>query len=122
MPEFVRGVINLRGSIIPIVDLRKKFGLPGADDTERTSIVVTQVKGSGDGMIWVGFVVDDVEEVVNIAAADIDPTPDFGFAVDTGYIRCMAKTKGAVKTLFDVDRILASEIVEQVIQQAPGEL
>jgi purine-binding chemotaxis protein CheW len=120
MPEFVRGVINLRGKIVPIVDLRVKFGLPVPEATERTSIIVTQIKGSAGALVWVGFIVDDVEEVTNIAAADVEPAPDFGMAVDTGYIRGMAKTKGGVKTLFEVDRIIASDAVECALRAAGG--
>jgi purine-binding chemotaxis protein CheW len=100
--------------------LRIKFGLAVAETTERTSIVVTQVRGATEAMVWVGFVVDDVEEVVNIADGDIEPAPDFGASIDTSYIRGMAKTKGAVKTLFDVDRVIAIEFVEQALRRARG--
>lgn len=120
MPEYVRGVINLRSKIVPIVDLRMKFGLPVPETTERTSIIVTQIRGSMGNLVWVGFIVDDVEEVVNIAPADVEPPPDFGLQVDTGYIRAMAKTKGGVKTLFEVDRIIASDAVEIALRAAGG--
>ncbi len=118
LPPFVRGVINLRGKIVPIVDLRAKFGLPSEEPTERTSIVVTHVMGGAGTMVWIGFIVDDVDEVTHIAAADIEPPPDFGVHVDTGYIRGMAKTKKGVTTLLDVDHIVSGDVVARAAQLA----
>ncbi len=113
MPEFVRGVINLRGRVIPVVDLRLKFGLK-AEFTERTCIVVVQVRLSAESSIQMGLVVDNVEEVVPVPAAEIEPTPEFGTRIDTGYILGMAKVKGQVKTLLDIDRVVAPEAVQQI--------
>ena len=108
MPAFIKGVINLRGKIIPVVDLRVRFALPTAIDTDRTCIIVVQVD-HGAGLMNIGLVVDAVEEVSNIASTDIEETPDFGAAVDTRYITGMAKIHGAIKTLLDIDGILTSE-------------
>ena len=113
MPEFVRGVINLRGRVIPIIDLRVKFGLK-AVFADRTCIVVVQVKLPAGQIVQMGLIVDSVEEVVNLSAAEIEPTPDFGTRIDTGYILGMAKIKGAVKTLLDIDRVVAPETVEHI--------
>ncbi|MFA5193074.1 MAG: chemotaxis protein CheW, partial [Verrucomicrobiia bacterium] len=77
MPAYVKGVINLRGKIIPVADLRMKFGLTVTETTKRTCVVVVQVKSSSGAVISVGILVDDVEEVINIAASDIEETPDF---------------------------------------------
>jgi purine-binding chemotaxis protein CheW len=108
MPDYVRGVINLRGKIIPVMDLRLRFGFPETENTDLTCIVVVQVQlPEGGKVTQMGLVVDGVEEVVNIAAADIEETPDFGAAVSTECILGMAKIKGAVKTLLDIDRVLA---------------
>jgi purine-binding chemotaxis protein CheW len=109
MPEYVKGVINLRGKIIPVIDLRLKFGLAKAETTERTCIIVVQVDLSSSTRTQMGLVVDGVEEVVNIAAADIEETPDFGTELDTDYIVGMAKIKGVVKTLLDIDKVVGSE-------------
>jgi purine-binding chemotaxis protein CheW len=109
MPVFVKGVINLRGKMIPIVDLRLKFELAEAKDTERMCIVVVQVVLRAGVEALMGLVVDGVEEVANIAAADIEPTPDFGASLDTAYILGMAKLKGSVKTLLDIDKLLQAE-------------
>lgn len=106
MPSYVKGVINLRGKIIPVVDLRVKFGLMKADTTDSTCIVVVQVQAAGGTETLMGLVVDAVEEVLNIALADIEETPDFGTQIDTEYILGMAKIKGTVKTLLDIDRVV----------------
>lgn len=116
MPLFVKGVINLRGRVIPIVDLRVKFGLK-ADFTERTCIVVVQVKLPTEQIVQMGLIVDSVEEVVNLSDTDIEPTPEFGAKIDTTYLLGMAKVKGQVKTLLDIDRVVAPETM-QVIAQA----
>jgi purine-binding chemotaxis protein CheW len=116
MPEFVKGVINLRGRVIAIVDLRVKFGLK-AVFAERTCIVVVQVKVSATQNVQMGLIVDRVEEVVNLAGTEIEPTPDFGTRIDTGYILGMAKVKGAVKTLLDIDRVVAPETVKEISEK-----
>jgi len=113
MPSFVKGVINLRGRVIPVVDLRVKFGLDAAF-TERTCIVVVQVRPASGQTVQMGLIVDSVEEVVNLNTNDIEPTPDFGTRIDTGYILGMAKIKGSVKTLLDIDRVVAPETVEEI--------
>jgi purine-binding chemotaxis protein CheW len=116
MPGFVKGVINLRGRVIPVVDLRVKFGLK-AEFAERTCIVVVQVKLPSEQIVQMGLIVDSVEEVVTLANEEIEPTPDFGTKIDTTYLLGMAKVKGQVKTLLDIDRVVAPETV-QVIAQA----
>ncbi len=113
MPDYVRGVLNLRGRVIPVVDLRVKFGLK-AEFAERTCIVVVQVKLPSTQSVQMGLIVDSVEEVVNLNAQDIEPTPDFGTRIDTSYLLGMAKVKGQVKTLLDIDRVVGSDTVEQI--------
>jgi purine-binding chemotaxis protein CheW len=114
MPEFVKGVINLRGRVIPVVDLRVKFGLQ-ASFAERTCIVVVQVALTAS-VVQMGLIVDSVEEVVNLTPAEIEPTPDFGTRIDTSYILGMAKIKGVVKTLLDIDRVVSPATVEALEQ------
>ncbi|MBC8095877.1 MAG: purine-binding chemotaxis protein CheW [Akkermansiaceae bacterium] len=109
MPVYVRGVINLRGKIIPVMDLRLRFGFPDASATEKTCIIVVQVKLPDGKLTQMGLVVDGVEEVVNIAASEIEETPDFGAEISTSYIMGMAKIKGAVKTLLDIDPVIAGD-------------
>ncbi|SRR5258708_2521544 len=113
MPDFVKGVINLRGRVIPIIDLRIKFGLQ-AHIAERTCIVVVQVRVSSQQAVQMGLIVDSVEEVVTLNEKEIEPTPDFGTKVNTEYILGMAKIKGKVKTLLDIDRVVAPETVTRI--------
>jgi purine-binding chemotaxis protein CheW len=102
-------VINLRGKVIPVVDLRLKFGLPEVEYTQRTCIIVVQILGPDGSVSLTGIVVDEVSEAVNIAAAEIEDTPDFGDGVSTPYILGMAKSKGKVKILLDIDRVLQAQ-------------
>lgn len=102
MPECVRGVINLRGKVIPITDLRLKFGM-SAEDSEDTCIIVVQMKG-----IQTGIVVDRVSEVVAIGDSDIEDAPTFGAGVHTEFLLGIGKAGGRVKLLLDIDKVLAT--------------
>ena len=106
-PEFVKGVINLRGKVIPVVDLRLRFGMESIDYTERTCIIVVEIEGQS-GTVMIGIVVDSVSEVLNIKTEDIEDTPNFGTKLDTDFILCMAKMEGRVKILLDIDQVLSS--------------
>lgn len=107
-PEFVKGVINLRGKVIPVVELRLRFGMDAVDYTERTCIIVVEIAGSS-GTIQIGIVVDSVSEVLNIKGEDIEETPTFGAKLNINYILGMAKMEGGVKILLDIDRVLSNE-------------
>jgi purine-binding chemotaxis protein CheW len=107
-PAHVKGVVNLRGKVVPVIDLRLKFGLQAADYTQRTCIIVTQVKGES-GLILMGVIVDGVSEVLNLAPADIEDTPDFGEEIAGSYLLGLAKVKGKVKILLDIDRVLSNQ-------------
>jgi purine-binding chemotaxis protein CheW len=108
MPAHIKGVINLRGRVVPVVDLRTKFGLP-AGIAERTCIVVVQLRPAAGETISLGVIVDSVEEVALIAAEQIEPPPDFGTAVDAHYLQGVAKNKDVVTLLLDLDRVLIRE-------------
>jgi len=103
MPDYVKGVINLRGKVIPVFDLRLRFGLEEAEYTDETCIIVVDV-GS-----MVGIVVDTVQEVADIPGKDIEPPPPLGSTVDTTFLVGMGKVDGKVKILLDIDRILSTE-------------
>jgi len=109
-PEFVKGVINLRGKVIPVIDLRLRFKMEKAEYTERTCIIVVELKSQATDIL-IGIVVDSVSEVLNIKADDIEDTPTFGTRLNTGYILGMAKMEGSVKILLDIDCVLSSEEV-----------
>ena len=116
-PEFVKGVINLRGKVIPVVDLRLRFGMEAIDYTERTCIIVVEVAAQS-GTVMIGIVVDSVSEVLNIKGDDIENTPTFGTKLNTDYIQGMAKMDGGVKILLDIDQILSAQEVILLEQAA----
>jgi purine-binding chemotaxis protein CheW len=105
MPPHLKGVINLRGKIIPVVDLRLKFAFPDAPFTQTTCIVVVQVEQSGDRAL-IGLIVDSVCEVINFSAAEIEDAPDFGEGVETPFVLGIAKYKGTVKILLRIQDVL----------------
>ena len=107
-PEYVKGVINLRGRVIPVIDLRLKFGLEEAEYGERTCIIVVEVKIE-IGAVQMGVVVDSVSEVLNINGDDIEPSPSFGARLKTQYILGIAKAKGTIKILLDIDKVMTGE-------------
>jgi purine-binding chemotaxis protein CheW len=107
-PHYTKGVINLRGKVIPVVDLRLKFAMPSAEYTQRTCIIVTEVEGD-DGQILIGALVDAVSEVLTLSEADIEDTPDFGGEVSTTGLLGMAKYKGKVKILLDIDAVMTAQ-------------
>ncbi|MEA3221970.1 MAG: chemotaxis protein CheW [Thermodesulfobacteriota bacterium] len=113
MPGFVRGVINLRGKVIPVMSLRKKFGMEEIEDTDRTCIIVVNVTSSG-GKIIMGLVVDDVSEVLDMGADAIEESPEFGVSVDTTFILGMGKIDKKVVMLLDIDKVLSSREIETI--------
>ena len=106
-PPHVKGVINLRGKVIPVVDLRLKFDMPAVEYTHHTCIIVVQVSGARAPMLM-GIVVDGVAEVLNIAGADVEDTPSFGREVEIPYVMGLAKLKGKVKILLDIDQVMSA--------------
>jgi purine-binding chemotaxis protein CheW len=106
-PPHVKGVINLRGKVIPVVDLRLKFNMPAREYTQRTCIIVVQIAGAR-GTMQMGVVVDGVSEVLNIAGADVEDTPSFGKEVEVPYVMGLAKLKGKVKILLDIDQVMTA--------------
>lgn len=103
-PDFVRGVINLRGSVIPVVDLRCKFKMPTAERTDETCIIVVDVEA-----VEMGIVVDRVSEVLDIMSENIEKAPSFGVSIETDFILGMGKTEGRVTILLDISRVLTGE-------------
>jgi purine-binding chemotaxis protein CheW len=107
-PDYMKGVINLRGKVIPVVDLRLKFEMEAIGYTERTCIIVVEIAREGK-KIQMGILVDSVSEVLNIKAVDIEDAPNFGSRLNTDYILGMAKTGGRVKILLEIDKVLSGE-------------
>ncbi len=107
VPHYVRGVINLRGKVITVIDLRRKFGFPPQEQTDETAIVVVEFRVDG-GKVQTGVIVDSVLDVLNIQPDEIEDTPALGAGVCTDYLSGMANVKGRVKILLDLDNALGS--------------
>jgi len=117
-PEFVKGVINLRGKVIPVIDLRLKFGMSAKEYDARTCIIVVEVADTKGQSLQVGIVVDSVSEVVNLKGEQIEPSPSFGATLDTEYILGMAKVDKLVVILLDINRVLAAAETESLMKMA----
>ncbi|HVU36298.1 MAG TPA: chemotaxis protein CheW [Opitutaceae bacterium] len=113
LPAHVKGVINLRGRIIPVLDLRVQFGLDAGHD-DRTCIVVVTITLASSRGLQMGLIVDSVEEVSTVGARDIEPTPEFGHVVTTEYLLGVAKIRGEVKMLLNIDRLLEPSALSQI--------
>lgn len=109
-PEFVKGVINLRGKVIPVVDLRLKFSMPSVENTDETCIIVVDV-----GDVEMGIMVDKVSEVLDISGDDIEDTPSFGVNVNTDFILGMGKAGGRVTILLDISKVLSTAELEALV-------
>ncbi len=109
MPAYIKGVINLRGKVIPILDLRAKFQLASEGYGDRACIIIVQVGAPPGPVMLMGAIVDAVEEVVQLGDRELEPTPDFGGSPNTEYILGMATIHGGVKTLLDLDKVFLTE-------------
>jgi len=107
-PEYVKGVINLRGKVIPVIDLRLKFRLPEKEYDEKNCIIVVEFDDE-DHYAQMGIIVDAVSEVLNVTTEELEPTPKFGVDLDTEFILGMAKGRGTVRTLLDINKVVGSE-------------
>ncbi len=112
-PPYIRGVINLRGMIIPIIDLRRKFDMTAHGDTERSCIVVIKLEENGK-TVQMGIVIDEVREVLEISADDIEAPPDFGIGINTEFIMGIAKTGNRVKMLIEIGKALSSAEIKEL--------
>ncbi len=112
MPPYVKGVINLRGKVVPVIDLRLKFGMEPAAYTEQTCVIVVDV---GE---LVGVIVDTVQEVLDVDESQIDPPPPLGAGVDTSFVMGMGKVREDVKTLLDIERVLGAGEIDRIVNAA----
>ncbi len=113
-PACIKGVINLRGQVIPVVDLRAKFGMETTEVTDQTCIIVVEIT-QGGRKANTGIIVDRVQEVLDIAGKDIEEAPQFGAAVDTDFILGMGKIGDSVKILLDIDKVLSSQEIGDLV-------
>lgn len=114
LPEFIKGVINLRGKVIPVVDLRLKFSLNSVEITEKTCIIVVQV-ARGNSVIVMGLIVDQVSEVLDIKNEQLEPAPSFGSSIDTDFLLGIGKVEDKVIMLVNVDQVLSLEELNKLI-------
>lgn len=120
VPAYIRGVINLRGKVIPVVDLRRKFELETQDDTERTCIIVVQCHRN-DMLMTMGIIVDQVSEVLDIKQDQLEAPPALGNQVDTDFIMGMGKVAKKVVMLLDIEKVLAAGEMQTVAELAKSE-
>ncbi|MBN8238331.1 purine-binding chemotaxis protein CheW [Marinobacter hydrocarbonoclasticus] len=106
MPDFVRGVINLRGSVVPVIDLSARFGRGESNINRRSCVVILEVEGTDESLQEIGVIVDAVSEVLEIPPADIEPAPNFGARIRADFIAGMGKVEGQFVILLDVQQAL----------------
>jgi len=112
-PDYMKGVINLRGKVIPVIDLRKKFSMQEGVHTQETCVIVVEVNGSS-----IGLIVDSVSEVSDITGEEIENAPSFGQGIDTSFIMGLGKVKDKIIILLDIDAVLSTEELEMVEELA----
>ncbi len=122
-PDYVKGVINLRGKIIPVIELRKRFGMPTVEYTDETCIIVVDVPVEGEGEAesrLMGVVVDTVQEVLDIPTSAIEPAPEFGCSVPIDYITGIGRVKGMVVVLLDAAKVMNPPAAGDALAAAKG--
>ncbi len=112
-PDYMKGVINLRGKVIPVIDLRLKFSMPEEEHTQETCTIVVEVDSTS-----IGIIVDNVSEVMEIKSDEIEDAPQFGKGIDTSFIMALGKTKETIVIMLDIAKVLSAEEIEVVKQHA----
>jgi purine-binding chemotaxis protein CheW len=118
MPDFLRGVINLRGSVVPVVDLRLKFGMPKTDRTVDTCVIITEVNVDGE-QTTLGVLADSVQEVIDLDPDNIEPAPKIGTGLNTDFIKGMGKHNDGFIIILDIDKIFSPEELSTVPSGRP---
>lgn len=119
MPEYMKGVINIRGNVVPVVDLRQKFGMSEVERSVDTSIIVMDV-GSSDERLTVGCLADSVEEVVDIQPESVNPPPSFGTKVEAEFIDGIAERDDQFVIILDIDKVFRSEELQELGEESAG--
>ncbi|MFQ5965184.1 MAG: chemotaxis protein CheW [Candidatus Scalinduaceae bacterium] len=117
-PDYMKGIINLRGKVIPVIDLRLKFSMPEEEQTQETCVIVVEVGAYSNTPQQIGIIVDNVSEVLNIKGEEIEEAPHFGQEIDTSFIMGLGKAKEKIIILLDIEKVLSSEELEMVKQIA----
>jgi purine-binding chemotaxis protein CheW len=119
-PDYMKGVINLRGKVIPIIDLRLKFSMPEEEHTKETCVIVVDISGQNNTLQQIGIIVDSVSEVLNINSGEIEDAPQFGQKIDSNFILGLGKTDERIIILLDIEEVLTIEdlkVVEQITKE-----
>ncbi len=119
-PDFVHGVINLRGKVIPIIKLRNKFGMEDIKNTDQTCIIVVEMSFQSN-TLQMGIIVDSVSEVLDIDTKEIEESPAFGASISTEFIKGMAKTKEGVKILLNIEEVLTADELMSISENTATE-
>ena len=120
-PQFIRGVINLRGSVVPVIDMAAKLGLPETVNTNRTCIVIVEVNLEGD-RVHMGIVTDEVTQVLDLPSDEIEPPPAFGMQVNVDYLVGIGKVNKSFVLILDIDRVLSmNELSSAAMLGSPSE-
>ena len=117
-PPFIRGVLNLRGAVVPVVDLAARFGRQMRENSRRTCIVIVDIEADNGNLQQMGVVVDAVNEVLEIADCDIEPPPEFGTRIRNDFIKSMGKIEGRFVVILDLNRVLSVEEVAVIANVA----
>jgi len=118
-PEYIRGVINLRGSVVPVVELSSRLGKDGSELNKRSAIVLVEAASRGERQM-IGMLVDEVDEILQIAASHLQPPPDFGTDIRTDFIRAMGRVEDVFMILLDINRVLSAEELSRLKQVVAG--
>jgi len=121
MPDFMRGIINLRGSVVPVIDLKMKFGMGSTEKDIDTSIIVTEVS-MDDDTVTMGLLTDSVKEVIELNDSEIEPTPYIGTKIDTAFIKGMGKKNDTFLIVLDIDKVLTINEISMVSAQDKTEI
>ena len=119
-PDFMRGVINLRGSVVPVIDLRLKFGMTSTEQTVNTCIIVTEVEMEGE-TILLGALADSVQEVNEMEPAQIEAAPHIGTKLNTDFIKGMGKQDNHFVMILDIDKVFSSDDLASISESGPGD-
>ena len=109
VPDYVKGVINLRGKVIPVIDIRLKFHMEDVDYTEHTTIIIVDIED-----LSIGFIVDETSEVVKIDKVNLMPPPKFGTTIDTSFLKSMAKTQDSITMIVDLEKLFSNDEIESL--------
>jgi len=121
MPEFISGVINLRGNVVPVINLARRFGQEPRDIDKRSSIIIVEIQNGENDVTEAGIIVDNVNEVIELGRDEIAPAPTFGTRIRTDFIEGMGRVNGKLMILLDIDHVLAISEISAIAELGGGQ-